>query len=194
MSVCVHIRPTNNSNQPTRTSAPVRKTIYRIHSTSSLYCLSHQQILTSKHAQVHKPTTGIDLLWAPQLFDLHSMHSMTNSGRKTNTWIQIFTPAAPLQSFPPVIPRFPPEAYSAFRSGAPKLSSSGGFHIGGSESWRGLVLRGSRGQNVDKANNKFLQEKEEGFVVDPHFHPQSLKEWTDPDCGLEAISIVPTKQ
>ena len=47
---------------------------------------------------------------------------------------------------------------------------------------------------MDKANNKFLQVKEEGFVVDPHFHPQSLKEWTDPDCGLEAISIVPTKQ
>ena len=141
MSVCVpHIIPTNNSNQPTRTRAPVRKTIYRTHSTSPLYCLSHQQILTSKHAQVYKPTTGIDLLRAPQLFDLHSMHSMhsmhsiTNGGRKTNTWMQIFTPPpAPLQSFPPVIPRFPPEAHSAFRSGAPKLSSSGGFHIGGSE-------------------------------------------------------------
>ena len=148
---------------------------------------------------MHKPTTGIDLLRAPQLFDLHSMHSMTNSGRKTNTWMQIFTPpAAPLQSFPPVIPRFPPEAYSAFRSGAPKLSSSGGFHIGGSESWRGLDLRGSRGQNgikVDKDNNSSSKGRRaccwSSFASCSN---KSLKEWTDPDCGLEAISIVPTKQ
>ena len=45
---------------------------------------------------------------------------------------------APLQLFPPVIPIFPPEAYLAFHSGAPKLSCSGGIHrrVGALERFR----------------------------------------------------------
>ena len=56
-------------------------------------------------------------MFGPQLFDLHSI---TTGGGNINIWMQTFQPA-PLLSFPPVIPIFPPEAFPAFHSAAPSF-------------------------------------------------------------------------